>query len=69
MIDLRLARFHRGLDLACAADELGISASYLSLIERRKATPRASIAKKVADFYGHEVAEIWPDLASSTASS
>ena len=67
MIDLRLARFHRGLDLTCAAEQLGISASYLSLIERRKATPRAAIAKRVADFYGCTVAEIWPHLEPTAA--
>ena len=60
MIDLRQARFHRGLDLAAVADALDISVSYLSMIERRKAVPAAPIAKRIADFYGHDVAEIWP---------
>lgn len=67
MIDLRLTRFHRGLDLDRAAEELGISASYLSLIERRKAIPRAAIAKTIADYYGYSVAEIWPNLEPTVA--
>jgi transcriptional regulator with XRE-family HTH domain len=49
MIDLRLARFHRGLDLATVAAELQISRSYLSLIERRLAVPAAPIAKRIAE--------------------
>ncbi len=61
MIDLRLARFHKGLDLATAATALDISVSYLSLIERRRAVPAAPIAKRIADFYGHDVADVWPD--------
>jgi transcriptional regulator with XRE-family HTH domain len=60
MIDLRLARFHKGLSLAGAATAIGISDSYLSLIERRRAIPAAPIAKRVAEFYGHDVADVWP---------
>lgn len=67
MIDLRLARFHKGLNLASAAGEFDISASYLSLIERRKAIPSAPIAKRIADFYGHAVADVWPDLQDAAA--
>lgn len=67
MIDLRAARFHRGLDLAAAAAQLDISVSYLSMIERRLAVPAAPIAKRIADFYGNTVAEIWPAPAPNTS--
>lgn len=69
MTDLRLARFHKGLDLAEAAAELQISVSYLSLIERRKAIPRASIAQRIADFYGVTIMDTWPDLPVEEAAA
>lgn len=64
-IDLRRIRFERGLLLRDVAEAVDISATYLSLIERREVTPRGPIAARIAEFYALQVAEIWPPEAAA----
>lgn len=58
-VRLRTHRFNRGLSLREAADEIGVTFDVLQRAERGAQTrPRA--AKKIADFYGCRVTDIWP---------
>jgi transcriptional regulator with XRE-family HTH domain len=60
-VDIRSARRNRGLTLKHVADELEITKSALSLIERGLRVPMAPIAFKIASFYGYQVTDIWPE--------
>jgi transcriptional regulator with XRE-family HTH domain len=56
---LRGARLNRGLSLRAAAKEIGVDMHALWRAEHG-AVPNPASAKKIADFYGAQVTEIWP---------
>jgi transcriptional regulator with XRE-family HTH domain len=59
MIDLRSERQNRGLTLREAAKEMDVDFTALQRAERG-ARPYPANAKKIADFYGVSVTDIWP---------
>ncbi|MGG4039015.1 helix-turn-helix domain-containing protein [Heyndrickxia ginsengihumi] len=48
---LKLKRIELGLTLEKVANKVGVTANYISLIERGKNTPNADILDKLADLY------------------
>jgi DNA-binding transcriptional MerR regulator/mannose-6-phosphate isomerase-like protein (cupin superfamily) len=56
---LRAARTRRSLSLRGAAERAGISASYLSLVERGLAEPSVSLLRRVASAYGGTLLEFF----------
>ena len=56
---LRAARTRRSLSLRSAAERAGISASYLSLVERGLAEPSVSLLQRVASAYGGTLLEFF----------
>ena len=56
---LRAARTKRSLSLRGAAERAGISASYLSLVERGLAEPSVSLLQRVASAYGGTLLEFF----------
>lgn len=56
---LRAARTKRSLSLRGAAERTGISASYLSLVERGLAEPSVSMLQRVASAYGGTLLEFF----------
>lgn len=52
-------RVNRGLSREVAAKRIGISRETLRLIEQGS-VPRPLTAKRIADFYGVQVTDIWP---------
>ena len=56
---LRTARTKRALSLRRAAERAGISASYLSLVERGLAEPSVSLLQRVASAYGGTLLEFF----------
>ncbi len=56
---LRAARTKRSLSLRGAAERTGISASYLSLVERGLAEPSVSVLQRVASAYGGTLLEFF----------
>jgi DNA-binding transcriptional MerR regulator/quercetin dioxygenase-like cupin family protein len=56
---LRAARTRRSLSLRSAAARAGISASYLSLVERGLAEPSVSLLQRVASAYGGTLLEFF----------
>jgi len=64
---LRAARTKRSLSLRHAADRAGISASYLSLVERGLAEPSVSLLQRVASAYGGTLLEFFGGVAPGTA--
>jgi transcriptional regulator with XRE-family HTH domain len=58
---LRQMRRNRGLLLSEVAEHVDITTSYLSLIERGERVPSPPVAKRLADFYGHVVTDLWPE--------
>jgi transcriptional regulator with XRE-family HTH domain len=67
--DLRDLRRNRGLRLDDVAEKTGISKSYLSLLERGLREPTPVIAKKLGDFYGFKVTDVWPVDSPTPATS
>lgn len=55
---LRAARRDLGLSLGEAADEIGITKSYLWSLEKDRAAPSLLVATKIADAYGFGVATL-----------
>lgn len=58
-MNLRAERLNRGLTVAAAALQIGVSRGTLQKAEAGL-MPSAPLAKKIADFYGAKVTEIWP---------
>jgi transcriptional regulator with XRE-family HTH domain len=56
---LRAARTKRSLTLRSAAERAGISASYLSLVERGLAEPSVALLQRVASAYGGTLLEFF----------
>lgn len=52
-------RLNRGLSPAAAAADIGISRGTLRRAESGE-RPQVAVAKKIADFYGVQVTDIWP---------
>lgn len=60
MIHLVEQRINRGLSLRDAAAAIGVSANILQRAENGGPRPHPRHAKRVADFYGVQVTDIWP---------
>lgn len=67
-INLRAERMNRGLSAAVAAGEMGIEKQTL-LNAETGTSPRPENAKKIADFYGYRVTDIWPITEPSEAAA
>lgn len=64
--NLRRARRERGLSLRDVAPVIGMSISYMSDLERGiKADPSLAVARKLADFYGMTLDDLFPEEASN----
>ena len=57
---MKAARLNRGLSVAEAAEQIGISPYQVRRAEAGE-MPRPAAALKIAQFYGHTVSQIWPD--------
>jgi transcriptional regulator with XRE-family HTH domain len=64
---LRAARTKRSLSLRSAAERAGISASYLSLVERGLAEPSVSLLQRVASAYGGTLLEFFGTAPAGAA--
>lgn len=58
--DIRELRLNRGLTVPVAAKEMGLSVTTLSRAENTGIRPHPGNAKKIADFYGFQVTDLWP---------
>jgi transcriptional regulator with XRE-family HTH domain len=58
-LNLTEKRVNRGLSLPVASREIGISRGTLQRAEAGE-MPSPALAKKIADFYGVQVTDIWP---------
>jgi DNA-binding XRE family transcriptional regulator len=58
-VNLTAERINRGLSVADAANEIGIARGTLVRAEAGE-MPKPALAKKIADFYGTRVTDIWP---------
>jgi transcriptional regulator with XRE-family HTH domain len=59
-INLKAERLNRGLSLTAAAEQIEVPLNVLSRAEAGEGQPHPANAKKIADFYGHKVTDIWP---------
>jgi quercetin dioxygenase-like cupin family protein/DNA-binding XRE family transcriptional regulator len=66
---LRQARTKRGMTIRRAAQSAGLSASYLSLVERGLAVPSVSVLQRVTSTYGGTLLEFFGSPATSTEES
>lgn len=64
---LRSARLDKGLTLRQAAMRIGLSWKTLQRAEVGLSQPHPGTAKKVADFYGLKVSDLWPVADRSAA--
>ena len=53
-------RLNAGETVQRRAERIGINRRTLEAIEASSAMPRPDVAKKVADFYGVSVTDMWP---------
>jgi ribosome-binding protein aMBF1 (putative translation factor) len=60
VISLKAERLNRGLSLTAAADEIDVPLNVLARAESGEGMPHPANAKKIADFYGYKVTEVWP---------
>lgn len=60
MMSLRAERLNRGLSTRVASERIGISRQTLEDAEHGRRRPRPAAAKRIADFYGVLVTDIWP---------
>jgi transcriptional regulator with XRE-family HTH domain len=58
-VNLRAARLNRGLSVREAAKEIGVKPSTLRRAEHGDGV-HPGTAKKIADYYGVRVTDIWP---------
>ena len=68
-VNLKALRLDRGLSARAAAGEIGLEQQTLLNAEKGAFTPRPENAKKIADFYGLKVTEIWPVEKPSEAAA
>jgi putative transcriptional regulator len=68
-VNLRDLRRDRGLTLAVASEQMGISTAALSLIELGRVNPTPPVAFRVASFYGLRVSDIWPTASGAEAAA
>jgi transcriptional regulator with XRE-family HTH domain len=61
-------RLERGLTLNAAAAQIGVSPDVLRRAELGEVTPHPGNAKKIADFYGHRVTDLWPITSAQSES-
>lgn len=61
-IQLRLLRRQNGLTLEALAGRTGLTASYLSKLERNQSTPSISTAIKLAEAFGVSVEELFGEV-------
>ena len=59
-MNLKAERLNRGLSLRTASQRMGIPSYILRDAENKGTVPRPEAAKKIADFYGYLVTDIWP---------
>lgn len=59
-MNLKAERLNRGLSRDDLAAEVGMSRETVRQMEEFGIRPRAAAAKRVADFYGCLVTDIWP---------
>lgn len=62
---VRIHRLNAGLTLADLADQVGVTKSYLSKVERGLSSPSIAIALRIADVLGVDVAEVFADSEAS----
>jgi transcriptional regulator with XRE-family HTH domain len=60
VIDLTAERLNQGLSLTAAAEKIGVPSNVLSRAESNEGRPHPANAKRIADFYGFKVTDIWP---------
>lgn len=56
---LTILRLRKGLSQTQLAEYAGINQATISRLERHQPMPHPSVAKKLADYFGREVDEIW----------
>jgi predicted transcriptional regulator len=56
---LKESRVNRGLSIAAAAIEMGVSRETLRRVEDGQ-RPEPATAKRIADFYEQRVTDLWP---------
>lgn len=59
-INLRAERLNRGLSAAQAAEKMGLKSAQVLLNAENGSDLRPGTAKKIADFYGYRVTQVWP---------
>jgi transcriptional regulator with XRE-family HTH domain len=65
-LNLKAARLDRGLSVAEAAKQIGVSPYRVRRAEAGE-MPRPGAAMKIANFYGHTVSEVWPEEVEAAA--
>lgn len=64
---VRARRLSAGLTLDALAEQVGVTKSYLSKVERGRSTPSIAIALRIADALGVDAAEIFVESDSDAA--
>lgn len=59
-VNLRAERLNRGLSANRAAGEMGLNSKTILLSAENGNGVHPENAKKIADFYGYQVTDIWP---------
>ncbi|MFT4044936.1 MAG: XRE family transcriptional regulator [Gordonia sp. (in: high G+C Gram-positive bacteria)] len=62
---IRIHRLNAGLTLAALAEQAGVTKSYLSKLERGRSSPSISVALRIAEVLGVDVAEVFADSVST----
>ena len=58
---LRSVRLNKGLSVRALADEVRVNPASVYYWERRHTPPRdPAVAKRIADFFGVKVTDLWP---------
>ena len=58
--DLKATRLNMGLSVAAAAEAMGVARRTLVDVERDGRMPVPAAAKRIADFFGVQVTDLWP---------
>lgn len=59
-INLKAERLNRGLSQRAMAEEIGITQAILVGVEAEGRRPQPAHAKKIADYFGVRVTDLWP---------
>lgn len=59
-MNFRAERLNAGVTLSERALKMGVTRRTLQVLEKTGRMPSAPVAKRIADFYGVEVTELWP---------